>query len=89
MMQEKEELSKLSKQGQLVIPSAIRKQLNLEGGDIFTWSINNKSEIVLKKKTLDWSQILKQTPVEEIKYDKNGHYDKEKHPEFHDWMING
>ncbi|KRK91880.1 AbrB/MazE/SpoVT family DNA-binding domain-containing protein [Companilactobacillus futsaii] len=87
-MQEKEELSKLSKQGQLVIPSAIRKQLHLEGGDIFTWTINDKSEMVLKKKELDWSQILKRTPEEEITFDKNGNYDAKKHPDFHDWMTN-
>lgn len=88
-MQEKEELSKLSKQGQLVIPAAIRKQLHLEGGDVFSWTINDKSEIVIKKKTLNWDQILNNTPVENVEFDKNGHYDLEKHPEFHDWMING
>ena len=35
------------------------------------------------------AQLLKNFPVEDIEIDENGHYDPEKHPEFHDWMVNG
>lgn len=37
----------------------------------------------------DWVELLKNYPVEDIEIDENGHYDPEKHPEFHDWMVNG
>ena len=39
--------------------------------------------------TADWAELLKNFPVEDIEIDENGHYDPEKHPEFHDWMVNG
>lgn len=36
-----------------------------------------------------WEKLIKDIPVETIELDEHGHYDPEKHPEFHDWVING
>lgn len=33
---------------------------------------------------LDWSDLVKQYPVENIDIDENGHYDPKKSPDFHD-----
>ena len=48
-------------------------------------------EITIKKlpTALDWSNLVKQIPVEDVKIDENGYFDPKKSPDFHDWMING
>ncbi|USS88507.1 AbrB family transcriptional regulator [Fructilactobacillus hinvesii] len=37
----------------------------------------------------DWQKLLSQIPIETVEFDDNGHYNAEKHPDFHDWMENG
>ncbi|MEE6659861.1 AbrB family transcriptional regulator [Limosilactobacillus pontis] len=38
---------------------------------------------------LDWADLVKQIPVENIEIDEHGYYDPKAHPDFHDWMVNG
>lgn len=49
------------------------------------------NEIRIKKlpTALDWSNLVKQYPVENVDIDENGHYDPKKSPDFHDWIVNG
>ena len=48
-------------------------------------------EVTIKKlpTALDWADLVKQIPVEDVQLDSQGHYDPKKSPEFHDWMVNG
>jgi hypothetical protein len=48
-------------------------------------------EVTIKKlpTASDWANLIKQTPVENVEIDANGHYDPKKSPDFHDWMVNG
>ena len=80
----------VSKKGQVVIPIQIRKALGLKKGSKVSFELKN-GEITIKKlpTALDWSNLVKQIPVEDVKIDENGYFDPEKSPDFHDWMING
>ena len=82
--------SKVSQKGQVIIPIKIRKALGLKKGSKVSFELNN-GEITIKKlpTTLDWANLVKQIPVEDVKIDKNGYFDPKKSPDFHDWMING
>lgn len=81
---------KMSQKGQVVIPSVIRKALGLTKGTEVSFEIKD-NEIRIKKlpTALDWANLVKQIPVEDVDIDENGHYDPKKSPEFHDWMVNG
>ncbi|MDU4240712.1 AbrB/MazE/SpoVT family DNA-binding domain-containing protein [Limosilactobacillus fermentum] len=83
-------MGKMSQKGQVVIPSAIRKALGLTKGTEVSFEVKD-DEIRIKKlpTALDWSDLVKQYPVEDVDIDENGHYDPEKSPDFHDWMVNG
>lgn len=80
----------VSKKGQVVIPIQIRKALGLKKGSKVSFELKN-GEITIKKlpTALDWSNLVKQIPVEDVKIDENGYFDPKKSPDFHDWMING
>ncbi|WP_294759775.1 AbrB/MazE/SpoVT family DNA-binding domain-containing protein [uncultured Lactobacillus sp.] len=82
--------SKVSQKGQVVIPAPIRKALGLKKGSKVLFKLK-KSKITIKKlpTALDWANLVKQIPVEDVKIDKNGYFDPKKSPDFHDWMING
>ena len=82
--------SKVSQKGQVVIPIKIRKALGLKKGSKVSFELNN-GEITIKKlpTALDWANLVKQIPVEDVKFDKNGYFDPKKSPDFHDWMVNG
>ena len=82
--------SKVSQKGQVVIPIKIRKALGLKKGSKVLFELNN-GEITIKKlpTALDWANLVKQIPVEDVKIGENGYFDSEKSPDFHDWMING
>ncbi|KJY57045.1 AbrB/MazE/SpoVT family DNA-binding domain-containing protein [Lactobacillus melliventris] len=81
---------KVSQKGQVVIPAPIRKALGLKKGSKVLFELNN-GEITIKKlpTALDWASLVKQIPVEDVKFDKNGYLDPKKSPDFHDWMVNG
>ena len=81
---------KVSQKGQVVIPIQIRKTLGLKKGSKVLFELKN-GEITIKKlpTALDWANLVKQIPVENVKIDENGYFDPEKSPDFHDWMING
>ena len=81
---------KVSKKGQVVIPIQIRKALGLKKGSKVLFELNN-GEITIKKlpTALDWANLVKQIPVEDVKIDENGYFDPKKSPDFHDWMVNG
>lgn len=81
---------KISQKGQVVIPAAIRKALGLEKGSEVSFELKG-NEITIKKlpTALDWADLVKQYPVEDVEIDENGHYDPKKSPDFHDWMVNG
>ena len=82
--------SKVSQKGQVVIPIKIRKALGLKKGSKVLFELNN-GEITIKKlpTALDWASLVKQIPIEDVKFDKNGYLDPKKSPDFHDWMVNG
>ena len=81
---------KVSKKGQVVIPIQIRKALGLKRGSKVSFELKN-GEITIKKlpTALDWANLVKQIPVEDVKIDENGYFDPKKSPDFHDWMVNG
>lgn len=81
---------KISQKGQLVIPAAIRKALGLDKGAKVSFEVKNNEVIVKKLPTaLDWSNLIAELPEEKVEIDKNGQYDPQKSPNFHDWMVNG
>ena len=81
---------KVSQKGQVVIPAPIRKALGLKKGSKVLFELNN-GEITIKKlpTALDWANLVKQIPVEDVKIDENGYFDPKKSPDFYDWMVNG
>lgn len=81
---------KVSQKGQVVIPIQIRKALGLKKGSKVLFELKN-GEITIKKlpTALDWANLVKQIPVENVKIDENGYFDPKKSPDFHEWMING
>lgn len=81
---------KISQKGQVVIPAAIRKALGLKKGSEVSFELKG-DEITIKKlpTALDWADLVKQYPVEDVEIDENGRYDPKKSPDFHDWMVNG
>lgn len=83
-------IGKVSQKGQIVIPAAIRKSLGLQKGTEVSFEVKN-NEIRIKKlpTALDWADLVKQIPVENIEIDEHGHYDPKAYPDFHDWMVNG
>lgn len=87
---EKALIGKVSQKGQIVIPVAIRKAMGLTKGTELSFKING-DELTIKKlpTALDWANLVKQIPVENVDIDKQGHYDPKKSPNFHDWMVNG
>ena len=83
-------IGKVSQKEQVVIPIQIRKALGLKKGSKVLFELNN-GEITIKKlqTALDWANLVKQIPVEDVKIDENGYFDPKKSPDFHDWMVNG
>lgn len=83
-------IGKVSQKGQVVIPIQIRKALGLKKGSKVSFELK-KGEITIKKlpTALDWANLVKQIPVEDVKIDENGYFDPKKSPDFHDWMVNG
>ena len=83
-------IGKVSQKGQVVIPIQIRKALGLKKGSKVSFELNN-GEITIKKlpTALDWANLVKQIPVEDVNIDENGYFDPKKSPDFHDWMVNG
>ena len=81
---------KISQKGQVVIPAAIRKDLGLKKGSKVSFELKN-CEITIKKlpTALDWSNLVKQIPIEDVYIDENGQYDPKKSPDFHEWMVDG
>lgn len=80
---------RMSQKGQIVIPASIRKALGLTKGTELSFKVEG-DEITIKKlpTALDWANLVKQIPVENVEIDKEGHYNPKKSPEFHDWMVN-
>lgn len=80
---------KMSQKGQIVIPAAIRKALGLQKETEVSFEVKN-NEIRIKKlpTVLDWTNLVKEIPVEDVEIDENGHYNPKKSPDFHDWMVN-
>ena len=80
---------KLSSKGQLVLPMALRRNLNLRDGDELSLELNDSNEIILRKlpSALDWSNLIADIPNEVVDVDTEGNYDPEKAPRFHEWMM--
>ena len=81
---------KVSQKGQVVIPIKIRKAIGLKKGSKVSFELNN-GEITIKKlpTALDWANLVKQIPIEDVNIDENGYFDPKKSPDFHDWMVKG
>lgn len=82
---------KLSSKGQLVLPIAFQRNLNLRDGDKLSLELNDANETILRKlpSALDWSNLIADIPNEVIDVDSDGKYDPEKAPRFHEWMTGG
>ena len=52
-------LTKVDKMGRTVIPSGIRKILNIKEGDYIEWTIENNKVIIRKKMPIDKNLIKK------------------------------
>lgn len=80
----------VSQKGQIVIPAKIRKMLKLDKGTKVSFEVKDNAITIKKLPTaLDWANLIDQIPSERVDFDKNGHYDPDKSPNFHDWMVNG
>ena len=73
---------KLSSKGQLVLPMALRRNLNLRDGDELSLELNDSNEIILRKlpSALDWSNLIADIPNEVVDVDTEGNYDPKKAP---------
>ena len=80
---------KLSSKGQIVLPIALRRNLNLNEGDELNLELNDSNEIILRKlpSSLDWSHLIADIPNEVVDVEAEGKYDPEKAPRFHEWMM--
>ncbi|MPM08842.1 hypothetical protein SDC9_55158 [bioreactor metagenome] len=80
---------KLSSKGQLVLPMALRRNLNLRDGDELSLELNDSNEIILRKlpSALDWSNLIADIPNEVVDVDTEGNYDPKKAPRFYEWMM--
>ncbi|WP_238331559.1 AbrB/MazE/SpoVT family DNA-binding domain-containing protein [Furfurilactobacillus milii] len=80
--------TRLSSKGQVVIPAEVRKQLGLSAGDQLSVDIDKNNNIVLKSRPtpLEWHDLIKNIPIEDVDIDKEGHYDPQKSPHFDEWM---
>ena len=80
---------KLSSKGQLVLPMALRRNLNLRDGDEHSLELNDSNEIILRKlpSALDWSNLIADIPNEVVDVDTEGNYDPKKAPRFYEWMM--
>ncbi|WP_304652913.1 AbrB/MazE/SpoVT family DNA-binding domain-containing protein [uncultured Ligilactobacillus sp.] len=81
---------KISSEGEVVIPTSIRRLLGLDKETEISFEVKN-DEIRIKKlpTAIDWKELVEQIPVEDVEIDEDGHYDQKKSPDFHDWMVNG
>lgn len=81
---------KISSEGEVVIPTSIRRLLGLDKETEISFEVKN-DEICIKKlpTAIDWKELVEQIPVEDVEIDEDGHYDQKKSPDFHDWMVNG
>ncbi|MBU7563503.1 AbrB/MazE/SpoVT family DNA-binding domain-containing protein [Pediococcus ethanolidurans] len=80
--------SKLSSQGQVVIPADIRKKMNLNSGDKLNFKIDNFGQLTINKLPTDndWQKLIAEIPVEKVVKDKDGKVDAKKSPDFAAWM---
>ena len=84
-------IAKDSSKGQIVIPASIRKEQNIENGTQLSFTLNDDGTILVRKvpTDLDWANLLKDYPNEDVELDANGHYDPQKSPHFDEWMREG
>ena len=80
---------KLSSKGQIVLPIALLRNLNLRDGDELSLELNDSNEIILRKlpSALDWSHLIADIPNEVVDVEAEGKYDPEKASRFHEWMM--
>lgn len=84
-------IAKVSSKGQIVIPASIRKTQNIENGTQMSFTLNDDGTILVRKvpTDLDWENLLKDYPNEDVEFNANGHYDPQKSPNFDEWMREG
>ena len=83
---------KMSSKGQIVIPKDIRKKYGYEDRlTEFVITENEDGSLNLRKvpTRFDWEKVLKDTPVEVVRFNEDGTIDKNSSPNFYDWMVNG
>lgn len=80
---------KISSKGQVVIPIALRRSLDLQDGDEISLMLNDANEIILKKlpTALDWHNLVAEIPNEKVEINSKGYYNPEQAPHFHKWML--
>lgn len=77
----------VSKNGQIIIPAAIRKTQRITTGTQLLLQLL-KNGFVIKKvpTTADWNKLLVDIPHETVEFDESGHYDPKQAPNFDEWM---
>ncbi|KRK34522.1 AbrB/MazE/SpoVT family DNA-binding domain-containing protein [Loigolactobacillus bifermentans] len=83
----------VSHNGQVVLPSLMRKALQIEPGDQVTWALSADGNLLVETtpSAQQWSSLLAAAsiPIEKVTLDQQSRYDPQKAPHFHDWMVNG
>ncbi|MDT6980711.1 AbrB/MazE/SpoVT family DNA-binding domain-containing protein [Levilactobacillus zymae] len=77
---------KLSSKGQMVLPAQLRHDLGLKSGDELQLTVAADGSMTLEAKPLDWNDLIKGLPTENVDIDENGNFDKSQSPEFYKWM---
>ncbi|MFC6261262.1 AbrB/MazE/SpoVT family DNA-binding domain-containing protein [Levilactobacillus fujinensis] len=78
---------KVSGKGQVVIPAAIRKELDLAAGDQLNVTLID-GQVMMEKlpAAAVWREVVAQVPVEQVVLDEAGHYDVHHAPRFDRWV---
>lgn len=83
-------VSNISPKGKVNVPIDILRQADLKNGSKVFVKLENGKIVIKKMPTAnDWKKITSKIAVEKVKLDENGHYDLQKAPSFHEWMVNG
>lgn len=81
----------MSTKGQVVIPAKLREELGFKPGTRFVVYKDDDGNVVFAKvpELSDVEKLLANVPNEVVEFDKDGHYDPKKSPDFDKWMREG
>lgn len=88
-MDNNEGIMKISQNGEIKLSKELMRKLAINPGDDLYYTIEKDHKVIFQNPNDFWYKITKDTPREDVFFDKNGNYDPKKSPNFHDWMVNG